>query len=51
MCERDAFFRAAEIALLEEELELKTERERAANQKALYLELKRQLAESQGPIS
>ena len=46
MGERDAFFRAVDNALLEEERELEAEREQAAI-RAKYLELKRQLAESQ----
>ena len=43
--DREAFFRAVDNALLEEELELKAERERAA-QIAEYAALKRQLAKS-----
>ena len=46
MYDWEAFFRAVESAQLEEELELKAERERAA-QIAEYAALERQLAESQ----
>ena len=44
--DREAFFRAVDHALLEEH-EREAERERAANQKALYLAMQRQLAASE----